>query len=67
MGVTVAVPDPVWTKTRPIIVAALNQNALPAFLDDKLRQEVFLCWDIPGILNICADCEPSARWGVRGA
>src|SRR5207245_5149060 len=25
------------------------------------QSEVFLRLDIPGILNICADCEPSAR------
>jgi hypothetical protein len=36
----------------------------PASLDDKSGREVFLRWDIPGILNMCADCEPIARCPV---
>jgi hypothetical protein len=45
-------------------VAALSQNSLLCHVDDNQARGGLLPGEIPGILNICVDCEPMARCPV---
>ncbi len=51
----------VWTKNSSYYSRRPEPERIALLVSMINQAEVFLRWDIPGILNICADCEPSAR------
>src|SRR2546429_9819887 len=51
----------VWTKDSSYYSRRPAAERIALLVSMINQAEVFLRWDIPGILNICADCEASSR------